>query len=61
VAPGTLKTGPLRARFMLEAAMSLRESLRSKGSDLIVRVAPPEDAIPALAAQHGVTCVYTHR
>jgi deoxyribodipyrimidine photolyase len=46
---------------MLEAAMSLRESLRSKGSDLIVRVAPPEDAIPALAAQHGVTCVYTHR
>ncbi|OJJ23071.1 cryptochrome DASH [marine bacterium AO1-C] len=56
---GFPKTGSFRARFLLETLQDLRKNLRSKGSDLIIRVGKPEDEIPFLAAQVKATMVYT--
>lgn len=35
------KTGPYRARFILEALSDLRSRLRDAGSDLVVRIGKP--------------------
>lgn len=35
------KTGPYRARFILEALHDLRNRLRDAGSDLLVRIGKP--------------------
>lgn len=35
------KTGPYRARFILEALTDLRSRLRDAGSDLVVRIGKP--------------------
>ncbi|MFC7070709.1 DASH family cryptochrome [Halobaculum lipolyticum] len=43
------KTGPYRARFRREAVADLRERLRDRGSDLVVRHERPEVAVPAVA------------
>lgn len=45
------KTGPYRARFVLEALADLRQRLHAAGSGLIVRVGRPEEVLPALAKQ----------
>lgn len=42
------KTGAHRAKFLLEAVSSLKQSLRSIGSDLIVTCSKPEDLILSL-------------
>ncbi|GJP43499.1 hypothetical protein CLOM_g2951 [Closterium sp. NIES-68] len=47
---GFPKTGAHRARFLLESVADLRARLQAVGSDLIVRVGPPETVLPALAA-----------
>ncbi|WP_277552818.1 DASH family cryptochrome [Halobaculum limi] len=43
------KTGPYRTRFRREAITDLRERLRDRGSDLIVRHEKPEVVVPAVA------------
>jgi deoxyribodipyrimidine photo-lyase len=48
---GFAKTGPFRARFVIECVADLRESLRALGSDLLVRVGKPEEVIPGLVQQ----------
>jgi len=48
---GFPKTGAHRAQFLRESVEDLRASLRSRGSDLIVRHERPEVAIPALARE----------
>ena len=48
------KTGPFRARFLLESLNDLRASLEAKGSSLVVREGRPEDVIPKLVEQHDV-------
>ncbi|MFP4123122.1 DASH family cryptochrome [Coleofasciculus sp.] len=58
---GFPKTGAFRAQFLLESVTDLRESLRSRGSDLLVRRGLPETVIPALAKQLGITEVYFHQ
>jgi deoxyribodipyrimidine photo-lyase len=44
------KTGPHRVRFRRESVRDLRARLRDRGSELVVRHARPEAAIPAIAA-----------
>ncbi|MFC6785667.1 DASH family cryptochrome [Halobaculum halobium] len=44
------KTGPYRARFRRESVADLRERLRDRGSDLVVRHGRPEEVVPAVAA-----------
>ncbi|MDX2244513.1 MAG: DASH family cryptochrome [Leptolyngbyaceae cyanobacterium bins.302] len=57
---GFPKTGAFRAQFLLESVADLRRSLQQVGSDLLVRSGHPEQIIPQLAQQLGVTAVYYH-
>ena len=43
------KSGPYRTRFRLEAIADLRERLRERGSELVVRHERPELVVPAVA------------
>ena len=50
---GPPKTGPFRARFVMEALEDLKGSLLSLGSDLVVRKGSPGKVIPELAVEVG--------
>lgn len=58
---GYAKTGSFRARFLLEALHDLRNTLKSKGSNLIVRVGDPEKLIPDLAHKISATYVFASK
>lgn len=55
------KTGIYRANFLIEAVTDLRQSLRSKGGDLIVRVGKPAKILAELAESAGVDAIYTSK
>ncbi|XP_035410259.1 cryptochrome DASH-like isoform X1 [Cygnus atratus] len=50
---GFPKTGPHRLRFLLESVKDLRETLKKKGSTLVVRKGKPEDVVSDLITQLG--------
>ncbi len=54
------RTSPLRGQFLLESLADLRQQLRSRGSDLVIRQGQPEHVIPTLAQEWGVEAVYAH-
>ncbi len=56
-----LKTGPFRAKFLIESVANLRDNLRALGSDLIVRQGSPDEIIPQLVDEYHVNEVYHHR
>lgn len=58
---GSLKTGSLRAKFLIESVADLRENLRRLGGDLIIRFGNPAEVLPQLAQQYNVNEVYHHR
>ena len=47
----------LRAQFMMESVADLRESLRKRGLDLIVRQGKPEDIVPSIVKSIGAHTV----
>ncbi|XP_071079721.1 cryptochrome DASH-like [Haliotis cracherodii] len=51
------KTGAHRLRFLLESVADLRQSLQSRGSNLMVRVGKPEEVVPQLIDSIGKTLV----
>lgn len=55
------KTGPYRAKFLLECVANLRTSLRERGSDLIVRIGKPEEILVDLAKSSGADALYLHQ
>ncbi|GKB43698.1 blue-light photoreceptor PHR2 [Tanacetum coccineum] len=55
------KTGPNRASFLIESVSDLRNSLRAKGSDLVVRIGKPETVLRELVKAVGAEAVYVHR
>lgn len=55
---GFPKTGVFRAQFLWESIADLRTSLRSLGSDLIIRIGFPEVILPVLAQELGVNAIY---
>ncbi|MGJ3245264.1 MAG: DASH family cryptochrome [Elainellaceae cyanobacterium] len=55
---GFAKTGAYRAQFLLESVENLRQSLRSLGSDLIIRMGMPEEVIPQLVQELEISIVY---
>ncbi|KAM7123133.1 cryptochrome DASH-like isoform 5-T6 [Ciconia maguari] len=58
---GFPKTGPHRLRFLLESLKDLRETLKKKGSTLVVRKGKPEDVVRDLITQLGsVSAVAFH-
>ena len=52
------KTGPFRARFLLESLQDLRQSLQELGGDLVVRQGRPEDELPALVKETNADAVH---
>ena len=55
----TLKCGPVRARFLRESVISMREKLEGIGSQLLVTTEKPEEFIPKLVkADAENTLVY---
>lgn len=58
---GLRKTGLLRATFQLECVADLRENLRQRGSDLIVRVGDPAQVLADLAEEIGADAIYASK
>jgi deoxyribodipyrimidine photo-lyase len=58
---GFAKTGAFRAQFLLESIADLRQTLRSHGSDLIIRQGLPEEIIAEMAQELDISAVYYHQ
>ena len=58
---GFRRTGALRAQFVIECVISLRNRLREKGGDLLIRIGEPEKIIPQLAETFNADYVYTSK
>jgi deoxyribodipyrimidine photo-lyase len=58
---GFPRTGSFRAQFLIESVLALREKLREKGSDLIVRIGLPEFIIPEIYTDNQFSAVFTNR
>lgn len=58
---GFPKTGRHRARFIIESIQDLRQSLRERGSDLIVRVGKPEEEVFEIARKARTSWVFCNR
>lgn len=58
---GTLKTGNIRAQFILESVLGLRNALKQIGGNLLIAEGSPEDIIPQLVQEYEITEVYHHR
>ncbi len=50
-----------RTWFMLESVRALRDTLRGRGSDLVVRTGDPRDVVPGIARELGAGAVYVSR
>ncbi|MDX2285425.1 MAG: DASH family cryptochrome [Bacteroidia bacterium] len=58
---GFPKTGPHRARFLLESLADLRLRLRQLGSELLVLHGKPEAVLPPLVQRFGASWVFAHQ
>ena len=57
---GFEKTGRYRAKFIVESVSALRQSLRDRGSDLIIRIGQPEQVLPSLCRAAGARVLMCH-
>ncbi len=55
---GFRKAGVFRVRFLFEALTDLRQRLKQRGGDLIIRVGNVADVLADLATRYGATAVY---
>jgi deoxyribodipyrimidine photo-lyase len=55
---GFKKTGGIRAQFLVESVSSLRDSLKKKGANLIIRIGLPEVILPELVKEVGAQVLY---
>ena len=58
---GFSKTGSFRTRFILESVLDLRDQLRKKGSDLVIRFGKPEEELFSLARQVKSSWIFCNR
>jgi deoxyribodipyrimidine photo-lyase len=58
---GFPKTGKFRCQFIIEAVRDLRENLRKRGSNLIVRVGKPEEIIFDICREAKSSWVFCNR
>jgi deoxyribodipyrimidine photo-lyase len=58
---GFKKTGIYRAKFIIESIHDLRNSLKEKGTDLIVRIGKPEEEIYKLAKEFKSSWIFCNR
>jgi deoxyribodipyrimidine photo-lyase len=57
---GFSKTGAFRAKLLLDSVADLRQSLRNRGSDLLIHQGFPEVLIPQIITNLGIDEVYFH-
>ena len=57
----TVKTGLNRAQFLIDSVLALRQSFQAFGGDLLVVKGKPEELLPGLVNENGITEVYHHR
>ncbi len=57
---GFPKTDSLRSAFLIESVMDLRENLRERGGELIIRTGHPETILPELAEMTSADRVVCH-
>jgi deoxyribodipyrimidine photo-lyase len=58
---GFRRTGALRAQFILDSVSELRNLIREKGGDLMIRIGEPEKIIPQLAEHYNADYVYASK
>lgn len=58
---GLPKIGSHRAKFIIESVADLRESLRARGSDLIIRTGLPEEVLSELTTQSRASWIFCNR
>lgn len=58
---GFRRTGALRARFLIDSVAELRENIRQKGGDLLIRIGKPEEIVAKLAEDYNADYVYTSK
>lgn len=58
---GFRKTGPFRAKFLLESVQNLQSNLKKLGADLILRTGKPEDEIYNVVKETHAISVYCNR
>jgi deoxyribodipyrimidine photo-lyase len=58
---GFQKTGKFRCQFIIEAVRDLRENLRKRGSNLIVRVGKPEEILFEICQEAKSSWVFCNR
>jgi deoxyribodipyrimidine photo-lyase len=57
---GLDKTGPFRAKFIIQSVDEVKDQLKQKGSDLLISLEKPEKIIPQLCQTYGVKNVFFH-
>jgi len=60
-ASGFDKTGPYRAKFLIECVADLRAKVKELGSELVVRIGKPEEVLRNLARSVGASAVFAHQ
>ncbi|KAL8153131.1 hypothetical protein V2J09_010891 [Rumex salicifolius] len=55
------KTGALRAHFLIESLVDLKQNLRKHGLDLLITQGTPEEILPSLANAFGAHTVFTQK
>jgi deoxyribodipyrimidine photo-lyase len=58
---GFHKTGAFRAKFLLESVQNLRDNLRKRGANLLVRIGKPEIVLSKLAQEIEATAIYSSK
>ncbi|GIV57988.1 MAG: cryptochrome DASH [Rhodothermaceae bacterium] len=58
---GFARAGALRLRFLRQSLHALRDTLRQRGNDLLLREGAPEDIIPELVRRHALNTVLCYR
>ncbi|SOE20398.1 deoxyribodipyrimidine photo-lyase (single-stranded DNA-specific) [Spirosomataceae bacterium TFI 002] len=58
---GFKRTGAFRTQFLLDSLSDLKTSLRSIGSDLIIKIGDPETEVIKLAKAYEVTHIFTSK
>lgn len=57
----SVKTGAVRAHFLLESVQDLRQSFQKFGGDILVLKGKPEELLPDLVSRYEISEVYHHR
>ena len=57
----TIKTGAIRARFLIESVSDLRNSFKNLGGDILILNGRPEELLPELVSRYEISEVYHHR